>query len=79
MECPYCKSKDMHGPCHDFYGIVCVECGATVMIDRAKPLDRDLIAGVIVDCIYDGDSSYTDVATDCADRIIATLASGEAA
>ena len=49
------------------------------MIDRAKPLDRDQIAGVILDCIYDGDSSYTDVATDCADRIIAALASGDAA
>ena len=49
------------------------------MIDRAKPLDRDQIAGVILDCIYDGVSSYTDVATDCADRIIAALASGDAA
>jgi hypothetical protein len=76
MQCPYCESNDLHGPCHDFYGTVRVDCGATVMIDRSQKLDRDLIAQIILNSIYDGDKSYMDVALSCADDIISGVSAG---
>lgn len=76
MQCPHCNSDDLHGPVHDFWGVICVDCGGVLIMDKSRKLDRDVIAQVILDSIYDGDQSYRDVAIDCADSIIAALAVG---
>lgn len=75
MQCPHCDSLDTHGPSHDFYGTVCVDCGETLVMDKTQSLDRDIIAKTIIDSIYDGDMSYMDVAVACADDIIRSLTS----
>ena len=61
---------------HDFYGVVCVDCGGTVMIDRSQKLDRDMIVQIILNSIYDGDKSYMDIALSCADDIISCVSAG---
>jgi hypothetical protein len=76
MKCPHCDSNDLHGPSNDFYGVICVECGATIMMDRSSKPDRQTIAEIILRSIYDSDQDYMEVALNCADDIIAGLNAG---